>query len=194
MKKAWQSPVGVIRDVCQGDPVMLYHPDIAKLYVTDVPDTTVGGATLITGAWTNPPPPPAPVPPTAAAVAAALATLKTTLSNQIDATILAIYDKPVTLGEEYKAREKAAADYKAAGYSGVVPPRLAGFATPAGMTPTTAADLVLSQAGQLRGTLDSLSDLRMRKYEVKRALTEADARTVHTAIMTQIAAIAAALG
>lgn len=129
-----------------------------------------------------------------AAIAANLASLKTTLTKQIDDAVITIYDRPMALSKEYEAREKAAADYKAAGYTGTVPARLAGFATPAAMTTTAAADLVLSQAAQMRGALDMLSDLRMRKYEVQRATTEAAARTVHTTIMGQIAAIAAALG
>ena len=196
--KAWQDPIGTIRDICPGDPDESYHPDIAKLYATDVPDDAVNGATLVAGVWTNPPPPPAPVPPTAAEIAAvaaaALAVVKTTLVKQIDAAVLAVYDRPMSLSKEYESREKAAADYRAAGYAGTVPARLAGFATPAGMTPTQAADLVLSQSAQMRGALDSLGDLRMRKYEVQRATTEAAARTVHTDIMAQIAAIASALG
>lgn len=113
---------------------------------------------------------------------------------QIDAAVIAIYDRPMSLSKEYEGREKAAADYKAAGYSGTVPPRLAGFATPAGLTAQAAADLVLLQAAQLRGALDVLSDLRMRKNEVLLAATDTEARTLHTAIMAQIAAIAAALG
>ena len=65
MKKAWQNPIGTIRDVCESDPELSYHPDIAKLYTTDVPDGTVNGATLVSGVWVNPaPPPPAqPQPP-----------------------------------------------------------------------------------------------------------------------------------
>jgi hypothetical protein len=65
-KKAWQDPVGTIRDVCAGDPAMLYHPSIAAYYTTDVPDDTVNGATFIGGVWVNPPPPaPTPAPPPA---------------------------------------------------------------------------------------------------------------------------------
>lgn len=67
MKKAWQDPVGVIRDIAQGDPVKSYHPDVAAFYTTDVPDDSVNGATLIDGVWTNPPPP---TPPTEAEMAA----------------------------------------------------------------------------------------------------------------------------
>jgi hypothetical protein len=66
MKKAWVEN-GKIRDIANGDPDLNYHPDIAALYTTDVPDTTVGGATLVDGVWTNPPPP---LPPTEAEIAA----------------------------------------------------------------------------------------------------------------------------
>lgn len=134
------------------------------------------------------------VPWPAPEIAADMAVVKSTLVKQIDAAVLAVYDRPMSLSKEYESREKAAADYRAAGYAGTVPARLAGFATPAGMTPTAAADLVLSQSAQMRGALDSLGDLRMRKYEVQRATTEAAAREVHTAIMAQIAAISASLG
>lgn len=119
-----------------------------------------------------------------------LATLKAELSNQIDSVVLAIYEKPIALSEEYKAREKAAIDYKAAGYTGVVPARLLSFATSAGLTATVAADLVLSLASQLRIALDSLSDLRMRKFEVQNATNEADARLLHADVMAKIAVIA----
>jgi len=123
-----------------------------------------------------------------------LPNLKTQLSKAIDAAVMAIYDKPTTLGDEYKAREADAIAYKAAGYTGTVPARVAGFATPAGMTATAATDLILAQATQLRGALASLADLRMQKYLVARAATEAEAQAAYTSAMTAIAAIAAALG
>lgn len=130
----------------------------------------------------------------AGANATSLAVIKSDLSKQIDAAVLAIYDRPMALSKEYEARESAAAAFKAAGYTGPVPARLAGFATPAGLTPAAAADLVLSQAAQLRSALDSLSNLRMRKYEVNMAATEAEARAAHADIMARIAVIAKALG
>lgn len=113
--------------------------------------------------------------------------------KEIDAAVIAVYDRPMALSKEYEAREKAAADYKAAGYTGTVPARLAGFAAPAGMTSTDAADLILEKAAQLRNALDLLSDLRMRKYEVQRATTEAEARTAYADVITEIAAVAASL-
>lgn len=61
--KAWIENEAV-RDICPGNPDELYHPDIAKLYDTEVPDGTKQGATKINGVWTNPVvPEPVPVPP-----------------------------------------------------------------------------------------------------------------------------------
>lgn len=62
MPKAWIDPPNVVRDVAPGDPALIYHPDVAALYTTEVPDGTVNGATLQDGEWVNPPPP-APVVP-----------------------------------------------------------------------------------------------------------------------------------
>ena len=129
----------------------------------------------------------------AAYAAAFLPNLKADLSKQIDAAVLAIYNRPMALSKEYEAREKAAVDYKSAGYTGTVPAWLAGFATPAGMEPQAAADLILSQALQMRVALDTLGVLRMRKYEVQLASTEASTRAAHTDIMAQISAAAATL-
>lgn len=64
MKKAWVEN-NRVRDIAAGNPAGLFHPDIATLYDTDVPDTTVNGAELVGGEWVNPTPvvpPPAPAP------------------------------------------------------------------------------------------------------------------------------------
>lgn len=55
----------IVRDVAPGNPVELYHPDIAAFYTVEVPEGTRNGATLVDGVWTNPPPPPPvePLPP-----------------------------------------------------------------------------------------------------------------------------------
>jgi len=42
MKQAWIEN-NKIRDICQGNPNELYHPDIAKLYTVDVPDNAENG-------------------------------------------------------------------------------------------------------------------------------------------------------
>jgi len=59
--KAWIEN-GKVRDIAQGNPSEIYHPDVAALYTVEVPDGTVSGATLVAGVWTNPPPPPPPDP------------------------------------------------------------------------------------------------------------------------------------
>jgi hypothetical protein len=61
-KKAWVES-NTIRDIAAGDPVSLYHPDIAVNYDTDVPDDAQNGWALVNGIWTAPAivdPPPAP--------------------------------------------------------------------------------------------------------------------------------------
>lgn len=61
MKKAWIEN-NQIRDIAQGDPFSIYHPDVAKFYDTDVPDEAVNGQ-----GWDGknliPIPVPAPTPP-----------------------------------------------------------------------------------------------------------------------------------
>jgi len=59
MKKAWVED-GKIRDLCEGDPQELFHPDIAGYYATIVPDFVVTGATWDGAQWENPPPAPPP--------------------------------------------------------------------------------------------------------------------------------------
>jgi hypothetical protein len=52
MKKAWIEN-NVVRDVCEGNPSELYHPDVAVHYSTDVSDDIKNGATLENGVWVN---------------------------------------------------------------------------------------------------------------------------------------------
>jgi hypothetical protein len=62
MKYAWIENDRV-RDVCHGDPNECYHPDVAKLYDTQVPDDATNGEGWVGGALVKPEPPPAPTPP-----------------------------------------------------------------------------------------------------------------------------------
>lgn len=70
MKKAWIEN-NIIRDIAQGDPAAIYHPDIASLYDTDVPDEAQNGDSYVDGVWAakpepvvqEPVPPVPPVPP-----------------------------------------------------------------------------------------------------------------------------------
>lgn len=65
MKYAWLQ-AQTIRDICPGNPAESYHPDIAKLYDTQVPDEAASGDTFVDGVLTPKPVPvyvaPEPVP------------------------------------------------------------------------------------------------------------------------------------
>lgn len=71
MKKAWiDTTTNTIRDIAHGDPTAMYHPDIAALYDTGVPDEAQNGDSYVDGVWTAKPVPEpvvqepvAPVPP-----------------------------------------------------------------------------------------------------------------------------------
>lgn len=67
MRKGWIEN-DRIRDIAPGDPDALYHPDIAKLYDTEVPDDAANGDGWINGQLVKPEPP-APVEPPAPAPA-----------------------------------------------------------------------------------------------------------------------------
>ena len=56
MKKAWVEN-NTIRDTVSGDPLLLFHPNIAQFYTEDVDDEIQNGATLVDGVWVNPAPP-----------------------------------------------------------------------------------------------------------------------------------------
>lgn len=124
------------------------------------------------------PPPPPPFDRAAAAL-------------QIDEAVAAIYGRFTRFQLEYTEREAQAQAYKDAGYTGPVPPRVAEFATPAGVPAQAATDLILSQSVNLRTAQSALSALRMRKYEVLRAATDAQAQAVAEEILQAIAAVGA---
>ena len=111
----------------------------------------------------------------------------------IDMAAEAVYKKFARFDKEYEGREAAAVAYKAAGYLGAVPQEVADFATPAGLPPAVATDLILSQAAKLRGAIPLIGAQRMRKYEVMRAAS-ADLPAIEADILTRIAAIGAAIG
>jgi hypothetical protein len=53
-----------IRDIAQGDPLEIYHPDIANLYTVEVPDDAVNGDGWVNGKLVKPEPlPEPPLPP-----------------------------------------------------------------------------------------------------------------------------------
>ena len=63
MKLAWIENES-IRDIAWTDPALIYHPDVAKLYDTEVPDDAENGDGWVKGALVKKPasvpPPPAP--------------------------------------------------------------------------------------------------------------------------------------
>lgn len=108
---------------------------------------------------------------------------------QVDEAVAAIYGRFTRFAIEYQEREAQAQAYKDVGYTGPVPPRVAEFATPAGMPAQAATDLILQQAVNLRTAQGALSALRMRKYEVLRAATDALAQAVAADILAGIAVV-----
>lgn len=55
MKIAWVENAR-IRDVAQGNPSEIYHPDVAALYTVEVPDNAENGDGFIDGQLTKPEP------------------------------------------------------------------------------------------------------------------------------------------
>lgn len=124
-------------------------------------------------------------------IAARSQALRSGLVAQIDEAVAAIYGRFTRFAIEYQEREQQAQAYKDAGYTGTVPPRVAEFATPAAMTAQAATDLIVSQAANLRTAQAALSALRMRKYEVLRAESDAQAQAAADAILQSIATVGA---
>jgi hypothetical protein len=122
-----------------------------------------------------------------------LNTLKVQLSNDIDSTVAAIYSTWMRFQAEYESREAAAQAYKDAGYTGDLSKWISGFSDAADKTPQEAADLILQQSVSLRGALEALGALRMRKYEVLMAADSSAVIATHASIMTAIQTVAAAI-
>jgi len=61
MKYAWIEN-DKIRDVAHSNPEEIYHPDVAALYTTQVPDDAVNGDGWVSGALVKPEPAPEPEP------------------------------------------------------------------------------------------------------------------------------------
>jgi hypothetical protein len=122
-----------------------------------------------------------------------LADMKTRLSALIDATVASIYSTWMRFQAEYEAREAAAQAYKDAGYTGDVSKWISGFSDAANKTPQEAADLILQQSVSLRGALEALGALRMRKYEVLMAPDRSSANSTYASIMTDIQTVAATI-
>ena len=166
---------GIVTDIARVDPYTIFQPAYAAQFI-DAPDDVQPGWLWDGATFTAPPQPPFD---------------RTAAALQIDEAVAAIYGRFTRFQLEYTERESQAQSYKDAGYTGEVPPRVAEFATPAGMPAQAATDLILAQAANLRGAQGSLSALRMRKYEVLRAATDAQAQAVAAEILAGVAAVGA---
>lgn len=113
--------------------------------------------------------------------------------SNIDASAAAIYARFARFEGEYALRESQAQAYKDAGYTGDVPEQVNAYAVPAKKTARQATDIILAQASAMRGALNSLGVLRMRKYEFDGMTDVAQVEQKRDEILAQIAAIAAAL-
>ena len=123
-------------------------------------------------------------------VAENLAAARASAVREVDEACAAIYAKVGRFAEEYKLRETQALAYQEAGYTGTVPRQVAAFAVPAGVSSTVATNTILAQASHLRGALENLGELRMRKYEFA---TTQDLPTLKAQILGSIAVIATSL-
>ncbi len=91
---------------------------------------------------------------------------------------------------EYEESEKAAIEYKAAGYEGDASVFITSYADAAGVTYQQATDTILQQADGLRSLQASLRAERMRKYALKDpALTLDEITALHDDIVAKIKAL-----
>lgn len=117
-----------------------------------------------------------------------IASLHADAAKMIDDAAALVYGRFTRFDQEYVAREEQALAYRAAGYAGEVPRQVAAFAAPAGLPAQQAADTILSQAAMLRGAIEQLGELRMRKYEVYAAATVAEKLATRDAVLIAIQA------
>lgn len=115
-----------------------------------------------------------------------IAALHADAGRMIDEAAANVYGRFTRFDQEYIIREQHAMAYRDAGYAGEVPRQVAAFAVPAGIKPRQAADTILQQAAMLRGAIEQLGELRMRKYEVYAAATVAEKLAARDAVLTAI--------
>ena len=169
MKYAYTQNNTVVQ-VLRVPPTNIYAPEFAGEFVDCSDDVEVGWR------WDGEQFTAPPAPPFDRAAA----------SLQIDNAVADIYGRFTRFGIEYEEREAQAQAYKDAGYTGPVPPRVSDFSVPADMPASAATDLILAQATNLRAAQGALSALRMRKYEVLRAITDEQAQAAAAEILAAI--------
>lgn len=112
----------------------------------------------------------------------------------IDAKAAAIYAHWTRFEAEYRAREVAAQAFADAGYLGDPGLYVTSFAEPAGLTAHAATDAILAQAAALRVAQDALAALRMRKYEIARAVDAESAQVLADEIVAAMDEIMRRIG
>lgn len=90
----------------------------------------------------------------------------TELSRFIDDRIAAVYAVFARFEPEYRAREKAAAQYLQTGEEQKVGGWVSRYAEAAGLALQPAAEAILAKALQRETALESLADARLRKHEL----------------------------
>ncbi len=110
----------------------------------------------------------------------------------IDDTSEMVINKWTRFTTEYEESEKAAIEYKAAGYEGDVSIFITSYADAAGVSYQEATDTILIQADGLRNLQAQLRAQRMRKYELKQPdLTLEQITTLRDEIITNIQTLGA---
>lgn len=120
-----------------------------------------------------------------------VASAKASMMAALDDEVAAVLSRSTRFAIGYTEREGAAKAFKQNGYVGDPSIWVTRFARNTGMTDQAAADLILSQANNLRGALEQLEALRMDKYKIQAAPTMQLARESFEATRDAIAAIAA---
>jgi len=116
------------------------------------------------------------------------------IDREADAARLKIAGDPLRV-VEYQQAETEAAAYKAAGYTGTVPPSVQSWAEAKGWTAQQAADDILTVAAGWRQALYVLRDIRLKGKEAIRAgADEAAANAAADAASGQIKAVLSAVG
>ena len=109
------------------------------------------------------------------------------LIDGIDTKAEEIYKFWTRFESEYRERQTAAIEFKAADYQGDVSRYIADFARHAGIDNKTATDLILVQAAGLEKLQVELANQRMRKYELKHPnLTPAQMQSIYDDIIKQM--------
>lgn len=87
-------------------------------------------------------------------------------TEDFDSFVASIYSRWTRFETEYYEREKAAQEYVDSNYEDEPSVWVTSFANAAGLSNQIAAELILSQAVNLRSGMRELGTLRMRKYEM----------------------------